>query len=124
MTYPKHAVANTNQELIKVRGFQVAPAELEGVLLSHPDIIDCAVIGVKFGRDESEFPRAYIVKKPGSGDGLTQEDVKKYLAERLVYYKRLDGGVKFTEAIPKTASGKILKRLLREQAVKEVGVKL
>lgn len=122
-TFDNH-VTNTSQELIKVRGFQVAPAELEGVLLSHPDIIDCAIIGVQFGRDESEFPRAYVVKKPGSSAGLTEEDVKTFLAERLVYYKRLDGGVKFMEAIPKTASGKILKRLLREQAAKEVGAKL
>lgn len=118
------AADTVTQELIKVRGFQVAPPELEGVLLSHPEIVDCAVIGVKFGRDESEFPRAYVVRKPSSGRSLTEEAVKKYLAERLIYYKRLDGGVVFVDAIPKTASGKILKRLLREQAEKEMGVKL
>lgn len=112
------------QELIKVRGFQVAPPELEGVLLSHPDIIDCAVIGVQFTRDESEFPRAYVVRRPGSDNRINEEDVKKFLAERLIYYKRLDGGVVFMDAIPKTASGKILKRSLREQASKEIGAKL
>ena len=94
------------------------------MLLSHPEIVDCAVIGIKFGRDESEFPRAYVVRRPGSGDGLTEDEVKRYLAERLVYYKRLDGGVVFVDAIPKTASGKILKRVLREQAAKEVGARL
>lgn len=93
-------------------------------MLSHPEIVDCAVIGVKFSRDESEFPRAYVVRRSGSGDKLSEENVKKYVAERLIYYKKLDGGVVFVEAIPKTASGKILKRLLREQAAKEIGAKL
>lgn len=88
------------------------------------DVIDVAVIGVKFSRDESEFPRAYVVKRQGVGDALTAEDVRKYMAERLAYYKRLDGGVMFVDAIPKTASGKILKRMLRDQAAKEMGAKL
>lgn len=83
-----------------------------------------AVIGVKFSRDESEFPRAYVVRRPGSEKSLLKEDVKKYLAERLTYYKRLDGGVVFIDAIPKTASGKILKRVLRERAEKEMVSKL
>lgn len=107
-----------------MRGFQVAPPELEGVLLSHPLIVDCAVIGVQFARDESEFPRAYIVQRPGSGGKLNEEDVKKFLSERLIYYKRLDGGVVFVNEIPKTASGKILKRTLRERAAKEISAKL
>ena len=89
------------------------------------DIIDAAVIGIKPNRDDSEYPRAYIVRKAGpSGDKLTVEDVKRHIAEKLVYYKRLDGGVVFVDAIPKTASGKILKRVLRERAEKEVGAKL
>lgn len=115
------------KELIKVRGFQVAPAELEGILLSHPDIVDVAVIGVTLTRSESsdsEFPRAYVVRRPGTGASLAVEDVKKYIEDRLVYYKRLDGGVVFVPAIPKNASGKILKRILREQAEKEMGAKL
>ena len=114
----------SRQELIKVRGFQVAPTELEGVLLSHPDIVDCAVIGIKFGRDESELPRAYVVRRSGNGVELTEEAVKNYLSERLVYYKHLHGGVVFLDAVPKTASGKILKKLLREQAAREIGPRL
>jgi 4-coumarate--CoA ligase len=55
---------------------------------------------------------------------LTEEDVKKCIAERLIYYKRLDGGVVFVDAIPKTASGKILKRVLRERAERESASKL
>lgn len=114
----------SRQELIKVRGFQVAPTELEGVLLSHPHIVDCAVIGAKFGRDESELPRAYVVRRSGNGSKLSEEAVKNYLSERLVYYKHLHGGVVFLDFIPKTASGKILKKLLREQATREIGARL
>lgn len=103
----------------------MAPPELEAVLLGHPYLIDAAVIGVKFERDGSEFPRAYVVRRPGpEGDALTKESVRAYLAERLASYKRLDGGVVFLETIPKNLSGKILKRLLREQASKELGAKL
>lgn len=108
-----------------MRGFQVAPPELEAVLLSHPHIVDAAVIGVKFSRDESELPRAYVVRRPGAqGDALQVDDVKTYLAERLASYKRLEGGVIFLDVIPKNPSGKILKRLLREQVAKEMGAKL
>lgn len=82
------------------------------------------MIGVKYSRDESELPRAYVVLRSGSENRLSTEDVKRYMAERLSYYKRLDGGVLFVDAIPKTASGKILKRVLRERAEKELGVKL
>lgn len=115
-------IVNTLQELIKVRGFQVAPPELEAVLLSHPEIVDAAVIGVQFGRDESELPRAYIVRRPGlNGAKLTEKEVKEYSQKRLAKFKSLEGGIKFLDAIPKNASGKILKRILREQAKKEIG---
>lgn len=92
--------------------------------MSHPEIVDCAIIGLQSSREESELPRAYVVRRPGSGDSLSKEEVKKYLADRLVYYKRLDGGVVFVDAIPKSPSGKILKRLLRDQAAKENVAKL
>jgi acyl-coenzyme A synthetase/AMP-(fatty) acid ligase len=109
------------KELIKVRGFQVAPPELEGVLVSHPHIIDAAVIGIQYSATESELPRAYVVKRPSpEGQKLTEEDVYNYVAERLAKFKRLDGGIRFVDAIPKNASGKILKRLLREEAKKEI----
>ena len=118
-------LVDRKKELIKVRGFQVAPAELEGVLLDHPGIADAGVIGVKFERDGSEFPRAYIVRTPDSaGAALTEKDVQKFLGSKLSSYKRLDGGVVFTDVIPKNASGKILKRILRETAARELGAKL
>lgn len=118
-------IVDRKKELIKVRGFQVAPPEIEGVLLSHPQIIDAAVIGVQFGRDESQLPRAYVVRRPGKdGSDLTENGVKRFTENKLASFKRLDGGVKFVAAIPRNASGKILKRILREEAKNEMEAKL
>lgn len=117
---PSPAVADTcTQELIKVRGFQVAPPELEGLLLTHPEIADCAVIGIP-GRNKAqddEKPRAYVVKQAGSK--LTEDNVKKLISDNLASYKRLTGGVVFVPEVPKSPSGKILKRILRETAEME-----
>lgn len=121
----KWYIIDRKKELIKVRGFQVAPPELEGVLMSHPQIVDAAVIGVQFGRDDSQLPRAYIVKRPGAeGDGLTAEDVKRHMEGKLAKFKQLEGGIKFISVIPRNASGKILKRVLRDEAKKEMNAKL
>jgi acyl-CoA synthetase (AMP-forming)/AMP-acid ligase II len=117
----KWYIVDRKKELIKVRGFQVAPPELEAVLLSHPHIIDAAVIGVRGVLPHSELPRAFVVRRPGKGgEDLTEEEVKRYLGAKLAKYKALTGGVKFVEAIPKNASGKILKRLLREESEREL----
>jgi acyl-coenzyme A synthetase/AMP-(fatty) acid ligase len=89
--------------------------------MSHPSIIDAAVIGVQYSGMESELPRAYVVRRPTpEGAALTEKEVYDYAAERLAKFKKLDGGVKFVEAIPKNASGKILKRVLRDEAKKEI----
>lgn len=70
---------------------------------------------------DGEAPRAYIVQRPGpEGERLTEDDIKTYLGSRLAKYKALIGGVKFVDAIAKNASGKILKRLLREASKKEL----
>lgn len=97
----KWYIVDRKKELIKVRGFQVAPPELESVLLSHPHIVDAAVIGVKpFKDDDSEYPRAYVVRRDSAeGKKLDSETVKKFMAERLAKYKRLDGGVAFLDDI-------------------------
>ncbi|KAM0546230.1 hypothetical protein ACHAPJ_011016 [Fusarium lateritium] len=100
------------KELIKVKGNQVAPAELEAVLLDHPEIADAAVVGVPYEGDE--VPRAYIVKTPGSQ--VTEKQVVDWMEARVARYKRLKGGAVFVDMIPKNPSGKILRRALREKA--------
>jgi acyl-CoA synthetase (AMP-forming)/AMP-acid ligase II len=109
----KWYIVDRKKELIKVRSFQVAPPELEGLLLGHPDIVDAAVIGVP-GEDDTELPRAYVVRRPGSDEkALTEEDAKEWVASKLARYKRLEGGVRFVDAIPKNASGKVRKRTIQ-----------
>ena len=113
------------QELIKVRGFQVAPPELEGVLLSHPDIVDCAVIGVADPvREGGELPRAYIVRRPGGSGGPGDQQVHEYMRERLSSFKMLEGGIKWVDAIPKNASGKVLRKDLAKLALHQISAKL
>lgn len=87
--------------MIKVRGFQVAPPELEAVLLSHPQIVDAAVVGVQPSEGgNSEYPRAYVVCRDSEeARTLDAEAVKSFMAERLSKYKRLDGGVVFVNEI-------------------------
>lgn len=110
-------VVERMKELIKVRGFQVAPAEIEGVLTSHPEIVDAGVIGIP-DDTSGELPRAYVVLKEGSK--LSEESIKAHAAEKLAKFKALNGGVVILDSIPKLASGKILKRVLREWAKSEM----
>ncbi|OAL36965.1 hypothetical protein AYO20_03734 [Fonsecaea nubica] len=110
------------QELIKVRGFQVAPAELEAALLLHPNIVDCAVIGVQAAIDESELPRAYIVVRPGTT--VTEAEIREFTKDKLARYKQFDGGIRFIDKVPRNANGKIQKAELRELVKKELGAKL
>jgi 4-coumarate--CoA ligase len=107
------------KELIKVRGFQVAPAELEELLLTNDLVNDAAVIQIP-DEESGELPRAYIVLKDdidGDKDEI-KDAIYEWMKERVAPYKRLDGGIIFTDVIPKSASGKILRRILRDQ-VKE-----
>ena len=116
-TTKKWYIVDRKKELIKVRGFQVAPPEVEGVILAAmPGVVDCAVIGVRDTDGEGEVPRAYVVRRPGYEPIVSEEEVKSSVSEKLARFKRLDGGVRFVDAIPKTASGKILKRILRDEA--------
>jgi acyl-CoA synthetase (AMP-forming)/AMP-acid ligase II len=102
------------KELIKVRGYPVAPAELEALLLTHEAINDAAVIQVP-DKASGELPCAYVVLKENFKDVIAQEDIYDWVKERVAPYKRLDGGVEFIDSIPKSASGKILRRILRDQ---------
>lgn len=125
------------KELIKYKGFQVPPAEIENILMTHPDILDAAVIGIPDDR-AGELPLAFVVKKPNSvltekdvGDFVAGEDLFEAILQILQEYfnmfclfrfaadvsveKRLHGGVRFTNDIPRNVAGKILRRVLREK---------
>ncbi|MFJ9587314.1 4-coumarate--CoA ligase family protein [Streptomyces acidicola] len=99
------------KELIKYKGFQVAPAELEALLLTHPGIADAAVIGF-YNDDNNEVPHAHVVRQPTATD-LSEGEVMTYVAERVAPYKRVRR-VTFIAGIPRAASGKILRRELRD----------
>ncbi|KAB8342916.1 hypothetical protein FH972_022513 [Carpinus fangiana] len=115
----KWYIVDRAKDIIKVRGWQVAPAELEACLLGHPQVKDAAVIGVRRQGDVSELPRAYVVHDGSGVISLSEKDVATFLQDRLAGYKSLDGGVKFVETIPRNTSGKILRRVLREMAEQE-----
>ena len=106
-------ITDRMKELIKVNGYPVAPAELEALLLTHPNIADAAVISVP--HDETgESPRAYIVLK-NENSIVTESEIYDWVAERVAPYKRLKGGIVLSESIPKSAAGKILRRLLKDE---------
>ncbi|WP_294179725.1 AMP-binding protein [uncultured Schumannella sp.] len=100
------------KELIKYKGYQIAPAELEALLLSHPLVADAAVVGVR-GDDGEEVPKAFVV---AAGPGLTEDAVMTFVAEHLAPYKKVRR-VEFVEAIPKSTSGKILRKDLRAREI-------
>lgn len=110
-------ITDRMKELIKVKGFQVPPAELEELLRSHPEIADAAVIGVPHDKN-GEAPRAVIVRRVGSD--VTEEDVAKFVADKVVKYKQLVGGVQFVETIPKSPTGKILRREIKAEYMKNL----
>ncbi|MBV9935120.1 MAG: AMP-binding protein, partial [Actinobacteria bacterium] len=105
-------VVDRLKELIKYKGFQVPPAELEALLLTHPQVADAAVIGLP-DDEAGEIPAAYLVLKDGAD--VSAADIQSFVAERAASYKQVRQ-VTFMDAIPKSASGKILRRVLRDQA--------
>ena len=102
------------KELIKYKGFQVPPAELEGLLVSHDKVDDVAVLGIQRDDLATEVPLAYVVPKSGIDPSpQLEKEIMDWLASKVANHKRLRGGVKFTDEIPKSASGKILRRMLK-----------
>ncbi|CAL7950498.1 unnamed protein product [Xylocopa violacea] len=105
-------VTDRLKELIKVKGFQVPPAELEACLRMHPDVLEAAVIGIPHERC-GEVPKAFVVPKPGTNPKA--EDIQNFVKGKVSEFKQLQGGVTFIEAIPKSLTGKILRRELKEK---------
>jgi len=120
-------VVDRLKEILKVNGYQVAPAELEGHLIVHPYVQDAGVVGIAH-EYKGEVPLGFVVLEPSiskrvhSSSGemhKVKAEIRKWVADNKVRYKHLDGGLEFVDAVPKNPSGKILRRVLREQA-KEV----
>jgi len=106
------------KDIIKVNGWQVSPAELEAVLFQSSDVLDAAALGV--GHDIDEHPVAFVIR---SHEDVTETRIKEHLLSRLARYKVSKCEVRFVDALPRTSSGKILRRVLRAQYEEEVGVK-
>ena len=110
-------IVDRTKELIKYKGQQVAPAELEALLISHADIADAAVIGIWMPEQETEVPRAYVVRKQTEGrPAISAQEVVDFVKQNVAAYKQVRGGVMFVDEIPKSASGKILRKEIRQSA--------
>ncbi|KIJ06739.1 hypothetical protein PAXINDRAFT_140455 [Paxillus involutus ATCC 200175] len=112
------------KEMLKVRGFQVAPAELEGCILDHPDVVDTCVVGVQDDYS-GELPLAFVVLRHDAAKHVRndptaaheiKQSIMKHVADNKVAYKKLAGGVEFIDVVPKNPSGKLLRRVLRDKA--------
>jgi 4-coumarate--CoA ligase len=106
------------KELIKVNGLQVAPAELEPILLEHNDVIDSAVVGITVHGEE--LPREIYSPRRQCRDHNGCQDIQEFINVRVGKHNQLAGGVKFISEIPKLASGKIVRRVVREWAKRDV----
>lgn len=104
-------VVDRKKEMIKYKGFGIAPAELESLLMEHPAVMDAAVIGVP-DDEAGEVPKGFVVVR--AGHSVTAEELLAFVNGKLAGYKKLHE-VEFIDAIPKVASGKILRRELRER---------
>lgn len=110
-------IVDRKKELIKVNGLQVAPAELEAVLLEHDQIADAAVVGITLGHDE--WPRAYVALQDEYKGKTTAEEIQNWVKGRVAKHKALVGGVTFIDEVPKLASGKIQRKVMRDWAKRD-----
>lgn len=105
------------KELIKYKGFQIPPAELEGYLVGHDKIDDVAVIGINDVAQATEVPRAYVVLKEGVPQSeQTAKEIISWIDAKVAHHKKMRGGIRFIDSIPKSVAGKILRRVLKEKA--------
>lgn len=103
--------------MIKVRGWQVSPAEIEACILMHPEVLDIAVVGIVADLEIDETPVAFAVAKGFQKDRTTlEQDIKAVVDQNLASYKAI-GRVVFVDVIPRTVSGKVLRRILKEGLV-------
>jgi 4-coumarate--CoA ligase len=110
-------IVDRKKELIKVNALQVAPAELEGVLVENDTIADAAVTGIQLGGEE--WPRAYVALKDEYKGKVTEKEVQEWMKGKVAKHKQLVGGVMFVDEVPKLASGKIQRKVMREWAKRD-----
>lgn len=111
------AIVDRLKELIKTKGHQVAPAELEAHLLAHPAVHDCTVIPIP-DENAGEVPKAFVVKSAevaSKPDEEIAKEIYKHVEDHKARYKWLKGGIEFIDAIPRSPSGKILRRMLKDK---------
>jgi long-chain acyl-CoA synthetase len=111
-------ISDRKKEMIKYKGFGIAPAELEALLFEHPAVADAAVIP-KADEEAGEVPKAYVVLKAGN-EQVTPQELVQWANGKLAGYKNLKE-VEFIDAIPKNPSGKILRRILKEREREKSG---
>ncbi|KAJ2156374.1 hypothetical protein GGF46_005229 [Coemansia sp. RSA 552] len=121
-------ITDRMKELIKYKGLQVAPAELESTLIDHPRVRDAAVIGIHDKQRNTEVPRALVVLKdpPAGRPAQLQacQEISQWLADRVADHKRLRGGIEPIDCVPRNLSGKILRRELRTKHNAQAGAKI
>lgn len=110
-------IVDRKKELIKVNALQVAPAELEAILLQNDHVADAAVVGITLRGEE--WPRAYIAVKETSRGRTTPGELQNWIKDRVAKHKQLVGGVRFVHEVPRLASGKIQRKVLREWAKRD-----
>ncbi|XP_069941701.1 probable 4-coumarate--CoA ligase 3 [Cherax quadricarinatus] len=104
-------ISDRIKEVIKVKGMQVSPSELEDVILGHPNVADVGIVGVEDER-AGEVPRAYVVRH----GQVTEQQLHDFMESRVAPYKQLAGGIKFVEGLPKNSTGKLLRKELKKKA--------
>ena len=108
---------NFQQELIKVNALQVAPAELEAVLLQFPPIADAAAVGITL--DGQEWPRAYVTLRDEYKGKTTEQEIHAHMKIKVAKHKQLVGGIVFVDEVPKLQSGKIMRKVVKDWAARD-----